>query len=126
MMKSVVIIDDSKFIADRLAKFFKDTMKFNVIGTSTNGLEAIGLYRDLQPDLLSLDVNIPIFNGLEVVEEIIREFPNARILIVSAVCGDSVMDCIAAGAADFINKPLAFRDPEFVSHFEEVVNRIVP
>jgi two-component system chemotaxis response regulator CheY len=126
MPRSVVIVDDSKYIVDILAKFFKEKMQFNVLGKSTVGLEAIGLYRDIKPDLLTMDFNMPFFNGLEVIEEIVREFPEAKILVVSAVRGEAIIDCLQAGAANFISKPLAFQDSTFVEHFMEIVNQIVP
>jgi two-component system chemotaxis response regulator CheY len=126
MAKTVVIVDDSKFIIDMLTKFFKETLHFSVIGTGTNGNDAIELYRTLKPDLLSLDICMPNKDGIEVIQDLIGEFPDARILIVSAVRGETLIDCVQAGAADFISKPLTFHNPAFVRHFETLVNQIVP
>jgi two-component system chemotaxis response regulator CheY len=126
MTKTVAIVDDSKFMLNALAKFFTETMQFTVIGASTNGMEAIGLYREFKPDLLTLDISMPILDGLEVVKEIIGEFPDAKILIVSATRGQILFDCEQAGAADFIAKPLLFHDPAFVKRFRDIVCRIVP
>jgi two-component system chemotaxis response regulator CheY len=126
MAKTVMIVDDSTFVINTLTGFFKETMRYTVVGASTNGLEAIGLYRDLKPDLLTLDISMPVFNGLEVIEEIIREFPDARILVISATRGEILLDCEQAGAADVIKKPLMLQDPAFVLQFKEIVDRIVP
>jgi two-component system chemotaxis response regulator CheY len=126
MPKSVIIVDDSAFVINMLTKFFNETMQFNVLCATSNGLEAIGVYRNLKPDLITLDVAMPILNGLEVIEEIIREFPAAKIPVVSAVRGDLLMDCVKAGAANFIKKPLTFANPVFVRNFVKVVNQLVP
>jgi two-component system chemotaxis response regulator CheY len=126
MAKNVVIVDDSKYILDMLVKFFKETMQFNVVGTGTNGNEAIELYRKHKPDLMSLDITMPNKDGAEVIDEVIKEFPDAKILIVSAVRGESLIDCVQAGAADFVSKPLTFHNPAFIKHFVEIVNQIVP
>jgi two-component system chemotaxis response regulator CheY len=125
MARTVFIVDDSTFIINTLTKFFRETMQFDVVGATTNGMEAIALYRTLKPDLMTLDITMPIFSGLEVIEEIMKEFPDAKILVVSATRGDILMDCELAGAADVIRKPLMFQDPGFVKNFSDIVNRIV-
>jgi two-component system chemotaxis response regulator CheY len=126
MPKTVVVVDDSKFIIDILANFFQETMHFSVIGRGANGMDAMELYRKLKPDLLTLDIAMPIKDGYEVIEKLVAEFPDARILVVSAVRGEALIDCIQAGAADFINKPLTFNNPTFVERFVDIVNQIVP
>jgi two-component system chemotaxis response regulator CheY len=125
MPKTVVIVDDSTFIINTLTKFFKETMQFAVVGATTNGMEAINLYRSLKPDLLTLDIAMPVLNGFEVIEEIKKEFPDAKILIISAVRGDMLMDCELAGAADVIKKPLTINDPIFMRELVEIINRVV-
>jgi two-component system chemotaxis response regulator CheY len=125
MANTVVIVDDSKFIVKILTKFFEETLQFIVVGTGTNGIEAIELYRKFKPDLLSLDVVMPNKDGLEVIEKVIGEFPDAKILIVSAIRGESLVDCMQAGVADYISKPMNFNNPEFVKKFENIVNKIL-
>jgi two-component system chemotaxis response regulator CheY len=123
--KTVLIVDDSKFIIDMLEKFFKETMHFNVIGIGKNGLEAVELYRTLKPDLMTLDITMPNKDGFEVINEVIAEFPDAKILVVSALRGEALIDCVTAGAADFISKPLTFHQPAFAENFANIVNQIV-
>jgi two-component system chemotaxis response regulator CheY len=126
MANTVVIVDDSKFIVNILSKFFEETLRFNVVGTGKNGIEAIELYRKFKPDLLSLDVVMPNKDGLAVIEKVIGEFPSAKILIVSAIRGESLVDCMQAGVADYISKPMNFNNPAFVRNFENIVNKIIP
>jgi two-component system chemotaxis response regulator CheY len=124
MPKSVVIIDDSQYMVDVLTKFFKETMELNVVGASTNGMDAIELYRTFQPDLLSLDISMPNKTGVDVIKEILQEFPYAAILMVSAIRDDYLLDCLRAGAVDVVSKPLDFNDPVFVEKFKNIVEQI--
>jgi two-component system chemotaxis response regulator CheY len=126
MAKTVVIIDDSKFIIDALVKFFTAKLRFEVIGTGRDGIEAIELYRKKKPDLLTLDITMPNKDGTQVIGELLKEFPDAKILVVSAVRGVALIECVDAGAANFISKPLTFHNPAFVEQFENIVNKIVP
>jgi DNA-binding NarL/FixJ family response regulator len=64
-------------------------------------------------------------NGQEVIDEVVAEFPDAKILVVSALRGEALIDCVTAGAADYLSKPLTFNNPVFVEHFVNIANRIV-
>jgi two-component system chemotaxis response regulator CheY len=125
MLKTVVIIDDSKFVIDTLARLYTETMRFSVVGTSTNGDDAIRLYRKFKPDLLSLDIVMPNKDGVKVIDEVFAEFPQAKIMVISAVRGDTMIECLQKGIADYILKPLKLNDPEYVMEFEKVVRRVV-
>jgi two-component system chemotaxis response regulator CheY len=125
MPKTVIIIDDSKFIIDLLTKLYTETMHFSVVGTSTNGSDAVQLYREFKPDLLSLDIVMPNKDGVKVIEEILAEFPEAKILVISAMRGDTMIECLQKGIADYITKPLKIMNPGYVREFERVVRRVV-
>jgi two-component system chemotaxis response regulator CheY len=118
-------VDDSQFIIDALSKFLTEKLHFTVLGTGQCGDDAINLYRTHRPDLLTLDICMPGKSGCDVVRQIIGEFPEARILIVSAVRGETLFACIEAGAADCVSKPLPFQNPAFALEFEEIVNQVL-
>ncbi len=122
--KRVVIVDDSRFIVKQLIKFYRDEMGFDVVAVGKSGEEAIELYRQHQPDLLSLDIVMENMNGLEAVETIIGEFPSATILMVSAVRTDEMLDCIAEGAKSYVEKPLQLSEKEFVDDFKETLAEV--
>jgi two-component system chemotaxis response regulator CheY len=124
MARNVIIVDDSQYIVDVLFKFFNETMQFNVSATSTDSRDAVALFRHFKPDLLVLDICMPYKNGLEVIHEIISDFPDAKILMVSGVRNDFLLDCLQAGALDVISKPLTFQAPAFVEHFKHIVDQM--
>ena len=124
MAKTVAIVDDSKYTIDLLSKFFKEKMRFDVVGFGFDGNAGIDLYRKFKPDLITTDIVMPNKEGVTVIKEIIEEFPKARILIISGAQGDVLIECIQAGAIDVIKKPLAFNDAIFCEAFKDIVTRI--
>jgi two-component system chemotaxis response regulator CheY len=121
MKKKVVIVDDSKFLQTILQEFFEDSMDYDVVAVGSNGNQAVELYRMHQPDLLTLDITMPVKDGMEALVEIMPEFPSARVLLVSAFSGDSILECMKAGAKGYIEKPLRFEDEGFRKEFISVV-----
>jgi two-component system chemotaxis response regulator CheY len=79
---------------------------FEVAGQASTGAEAVRLYRDLEPDLVTMDIIMPDMGGIDAVREIVREFPDANIVMCSAMGQQAlVIEAIQAGARDFIVKP---------------------
>ncbi|HMA65167.1 MAG TPA: response regulator, partial [Chitinispirillaceae bacterium] len=97
---------------------------FEVLGTGNDGNEAIDLYQKYKPDLITLDITMPNKDGIDAMKEIIKQFPEANILMISAVRGNAMLECMSAGAKGYVEKPLKFADTEFVSDFKETVNEI--
>lgn len=103
-MARILIVDDAKFMRITLSNILKT--EHEIIGEGENGIDAINLYRELQPDLMTLDITMPEMSGLAAMKEIKKEFPNAKIIICSAIGQQKmVMEAIEAGAKDFIVKP---------------------
>lgn len=104
-MAKVVVVDDAKFMRMTLANILTKA-DHQLIGEGENGEEAITLYRELQPDLVMMDITMPVMSGLEAVKEIKKEFPTAKIIMCSAMGQQKmVVEAIEAGAKDFIVKP---------------------
>jgi len=122
MAKSVVIIDDSKFLIKQVADFFEKELGFKVVGQGLDGNDAVALFREHKPDLLTLDITMPNKDGYDALLEILQEFPNAKILMVSAVRGDAMLACMSAGAKGYVEKPLKLTDAEYAQDFKETVN----
>lgn len=125
MDRTVVIVDDSKFQTMQLGRFFEDAMGFKVLASGENGEEAVSLYRAHKPDLITMDLTMPKLDGRGALAEILGEFPTARILVISAVKGPLLLDCLALGAANYIEKPLRFDKEEFVRDFKSTVEDIL-
>lgn len=104
-MARILIVDDAKFMRMTLSNILKKA-GFEIVGEGENGKDAIRLYRELQPDLVTLDITMPEMSGLEAVKEIKREFPDAKVMMCSAMGQQKmVVEAIEAGAKDFIVKP---------------------
>lgn len=101
----VLIADDAAF----MRMMIRDILTKNgieVIGEAVNGKDAIAKYRELKPDIITLDITMPEMDGLQALKEIKKEFPDARCLMCSAMGQQAmVIDAIQSGARDFIVKP---------------------
>lgn len=122
MPKSVLIVDDSIFLSKQIAEFFTSQLGFRVLAIGKDGNEAVELFQMHQPDLLTLDLTMPNKDGRTAIDEILSEFPQARILVISAVKGRTVLDCLNRGARGYVEKPLRFGDPIFVEDFRQSVD----
>jgi two-component system chemotaxis response regulator CheY len=79
---------------------------FEVIGEASNGLDAIQLYQEKRPDVVTMDITMPDMDGYTAVTEILKLFPEAKIIMCSAVGQQRmVLNAMMAGAKDFIVKP---------------------
>lgn len=118
-MAKIVVVDDAKFMRMTLANILTKA-NHELIGEGENGEEAIALYRKLQPDLVMMDITMPVMSGLEAIKEIKKEFPAAKIIMCSAMGQQKmVVEAIEAGAKDFIVKP--FDEGRVI----EAINRVL-
>jgi two-component system chemotaxis response regulator CheY len=105
MGKTVLICDDALFMRTMLGNILKQA-GFDVVGEAENGVEAVDRYRELKPDLVTMDIVMPDKGGIDAVRDIVREDPEAKILMCSAMGQQGlVVEAIQAGAKDFVVKP---------------------
>lgn len=121
MPKTVVIVDDSPFMADLLGGFFRDNLGFRVLATGNNGIQAVAMYKQHRPDLITMDLTMPVKDGKEALKEIRAEFPEARVLMITSQIGPPVVECLKLGASGYVEKPLQLDDPRFVEEFSATV-----
>jgi two-component system chemotaxis response regulator CheY len=121
MERTVVIVDDSSFIADMLGDFFEDRLGFRVAAKGTNGFQAVALYRQHRPDLITIDLTMPLKDGKVALREILAEDPRARILMITSQMGPQIVEYLRLGAAGYVEKPLRFDDPGFALEFETAI-----
>lgn len=104
-MTRVLVVDDAAFMRMML----KDILLkggFEIAGEATNGAEAVRLYQELKPELVTMDITMPEVDGIAAVKEIKKIDPNAKVVMVSAMGQQAmVIEAIQAGASDFIVKP---------------------
>ena len=105
-MIRVLIADDSAFMRMVLSNLFKAQSDFEVIGTAINGKDAIEKILKLKPDLLTMDVNMPVLDGLAALEIIMKDCPLPVIMMSSLTQegADATVRALELGAVDFISK----------------------
>ncbi|WP_010093257.1 response regulator [Ornithinibacillus scapharcae] len=104
-MARILIVDDAKFMRTTMqAILTKDNHE--IVGEAENGLEAVSLYKDKNPDLVIMDITMPVMNGIDAIKEIMKHDENANIIVCSAMGHQKVVvDAIELGAKEFIVKP---------------------
>lgn len=106
----ILVADDADFMYEMLENLI-DKTHYEVVGYAADGEEAVRKFKDLTPDLITMDILMPRMNGIKSIKEIRRMSPEARILVISALSDpDLVKEAIAAGASDYITKPFSVSD----------------
>ena len=105
MSRTVLVCDDALFMRTMVGDILQQA-GFEIVGEAQTGAEAVEKYRQLQPDLVTMDIVMPEMGGIDAVREITRSHPQARILMCSAMGQQAlVIEAIQAGARDFVVKP---------------------
>ncbi len=103
--KPRILIADDEIHLRMLMKKVMTSMNCEIVGEAKNGIEAIELYKKEKPDLLLLDINMPVKTGEEALKEIIEEFPDAFIIMLTSLADmESVENCLNLGASNYIRK----------------------
>ena len=104
-MTRVLIVDDSRTSRKILRKVFEE-LDCEIVGEAKNGQEGYDLYKELQPDLVTMDITMPVLDGVSALKMIKTDFPEAKVLMVSAAGQQkNVLEAIKSGASEFISKP---------------------
>lgn len=105
MSTTVLIVDDAAF----MRMMIKDILSkngFDVVGEAGDGQQAVEIYKEKSPDLVTMDITMPEMDGITALKEIKTHDPNAKVIMCSAMGQQAmVIDAIQAGAKDFIVKP---------------------
>lgn len=105
MGNKVLVVDDAAF----MRMMIKDILRkggYEVIGEAEDGSKAVEKFKELRPDLVTMDITMPDMDGISAVKEIRKIDPNAMIIMCSAMGQQAmVIDAIQAGAKDFVVKP---------------------
>jgi len=116
---SILIVDDAAFMRINL-KNILEKAGYEVVGQAENGKESIKKYKDLEPNLVTMDITMPEMDGIEAVKKIREINSEANIIMCSAMGQQSmVVEAIEAGAKDFIVKP--FDDDRVIEAVEKAM-----
>jgi len=101
MSLRIMVVDDDDSIREIIKVMLKD---YEVI-EAANGLDAIKLYAQMKPDIVLMDVSMPILDGVEATREIVKMDPNAVVIGLTAFARSKGKDMIEAGAKEVVEKP---------------------
>ena len=106
MTVSVLVVDDSGFFRKRLTEILTSSGQIKVVGAATNGREGVELAEKLRPDVITMDYEMPVMDGISAVREIMRKHP-IPVLMFSSLTYEGArvtLDALEAGAVDFLPK----------------------
>lgn len=104
-LKRVLLVDDAAFIRMTL-RMMLEKNGFEIAGEAGNGVEAVQLYQELKPDIVTLDITMPQMDGIQALKKIISIAPDAKIIMVTAMGQEAmVREAVVSGAKGFIVKP---------------------
>jgi DNA-binding NarL/FixJ family response regulator len=108
---TVLLVDDNAVVRESLCTLLTEEGQSEVVGQARNGREAVKLAHTLQPDVILMDIAMPILNGFEATLQILTANPTAKVLFLSAHCDDAYVDRgVAVGALGFLEKQSALED----------------
>lgn len=114
-----LVVDDSNIARARVCEYTSD-LGYEVIGEAIDGIDAIKKFKDLSPDIITIDLEMPNMNGLEASKEILKLNPNVNIiLITSKVNKKDLVNALRIGIKKIIMKPFSNEV------FEETVNNVI-
>ena len=103
---TVLVVDDSIFLVKQITQIL-NSEGFQVIGTANDGEEAVVKYKELKPDIVTMDITMPKMDGITALEKIIEIDPLAKVVMVSALGKqEMVKQALILGAKNYIVKPL--------------------
>lgn len=119
----VLVIDDSLFMRKTITQIISSD-EIVVVGTAANGKEGVSLARELKPDVITMDIEMPVMNGLDALKEIMRHSPT-QVLMVSSLTSEGAevtLEALHSGAVDFITKKSAFTQMHSLK--DELISKI--
>ena len=107
----ILTVDDHPLMRAGVVSFLATEPGLQVVAEAANGEDALEKYRELRPDLVLMDLSMPVMDGLEATRAILEEFPDARIIVLTTYAGDEdVHRALDAGAAGYLLKDMLVAD----------------
>lgn len=115
----IMIVDDSALIR-KMLRALVETNGYTVVAEATNGQEAVDMYESVKPDLVTLDITMPVMDGVTALKEIKAMDPKSKVLMITAAGQqDKVVEALKSGAEQFIMKP--FKEDEVIKNLESTL-----
>ncbi len=123
----VLIVDDSAVIRGLMNKALAADSAITVVGSASNGQMAISLAADLRPDVMVLDIEMPVMDGITALPEIIRVSPATKVIIASTLSlrnAEISMRALSLGATDYLPKPTARLGGEVDNFYRDLIAKV--
>ena len=109
----IIVIDDQAVVRQGFVSLINTVADMEVIAEGTNGQQAIELFREHRPDVMLIDLRMPVLSGVEAISSIRREFPAARMIVLTTYDGDEdIYRSLQAGAQGYLLKDVFFEELE--------------
>lgn len=121
----VLIVDDSAYVRKVVAQMLGRSPFIEVVGTARDGEEALEMAAELDPDVITCDLNMPVMDGGAFVRAQMARRPVAIVIIsIAAGAGEQVLAALDAGAVDFVQKPTALATERLMDMTEELIDKV--
>jgi two-component system chemotaxis response regulator CheY len=118
-MANILIVDDS-FLMRRKLNHMLTHEGHVIVGEASSGEEGFRKYQELNPDLVTMDINMPNISGIEAIEKIMKAFPDAKIIVISIIDDKSmVFKALEKGAKHYVFKPIS------IDKLSSVINQVL-
>lgn len=119
MKRRLLVVDDSPLVRNLVKKALTGMEEFEIVGEASNGKEAIEKCEELSPDIITLDVTMPVMDGYEAAKVIKQKKPNVKILLMSAMGDEDLLNQFKAlGVTHSLQKP--FKNDALIQKLKEV------
>jgi len=112
MQKKILVVEDAPYMREMLVEMLEqEGEKYKVVGFAVNGREAVEKYKELKPDLVTMDLVMEVVDGIQAIKEIKKYDPNALILVITALGTPEYRDAsLEAGADRYLWKPFTIKN----------------
>jgi len=123
----VLIVDDSAFMRKVLSDMIESEESLTVVGTAVDGQDALQKIQNLDPDVITLDIEMPVMDGISCLREIMRRFPKPVVMLSSLTDhgADLTIKALDEGAVDFVAKPKNIFDIKCDTKKNEIIEKII-
>lgn len=104
-MANILIVDDSR-TSRRILKGILESEGHVVVGEAVDGEQGYAMYAELKPDIVTMDITMPVLDGVASLKKIMESFPDAKVIMISAAGQKhNMVEAVQSGAAEFLTKP---------------------
>ncbi|MEE8552067.1 MAG: chemotaxis protein CheB [Desulfobacterales bacterium] len=121
----VLVIDDASFMVKAVSEILESDSDINVVGTAKDGLEGLGKIKQLRPDVITLDIDMPVMDGIKAIRHIMIESPLPIVVLSSLFADGSItFEALRLGVVDFVPKPSGAISQDIYTAKKQIIDRI--